>query len=68
MKYGSLKSTNVLRDDFKTHPPVDPSVPADFYCSKQWQPPGTAGQPAVRFEAAPKPALSVISLYNLKQF
>ena len=34
----------VLRDDFKTQPPVDwrfHPVPGVFYCSKQWQPPGT---------------------------
>ena len=35
-----------LRDDFKTQPPVDRlfrpvPVPTGFYCSKQWQPPGS---------------------------
>ena len=35
---------DALRDGFKTQPPVDrrfSPVPAGFYCSKQWQPPGT---------------------------
>ena len=33
-----------IRDGFKTQPPVDRRfrpVPPGFYCSKQWQPPGT---------------------------
>ena len=49
-KAHSLRSQNRLvhyqfvRDGFKTQPPVDRQfrpVPASFYCSKQWQPPGT---------------------------
>ena len=40
----SSVATWVIRDGFKTQPPVDRRfrpVPPSFCCSKQWQPPGT---------------------------
>ena len=47
---------SLFRDDFKTQPPVDRQfclVPAGFYRSKQWQLPGTGGQPVVGFWSRP---------------
>ena len=38
------RKRNNVRDGFKTQPPVDRRfrpVPPGFYCTKQWQPPGT---------------------------
>ena len=50
----------MLRDGFKTQPPVDRRfrpVPPSFYCYKQWQPPGTGrnhrSNRRLGFEAAP---------------
>ena len=40
----AISKCQILRDGFKTQPPVDRRfrpVPPGFYCSKQWQPPGT---------------------------
>ena len=54
-KNGCVGGKN-LRSGFKTQPPVDRRfcpVPPGFYCSKQWQPPGTGRNRRLGFEAAP---------------